>query len=58
MDSVEAFRRALALEAILHTITKGDTKRRIEILVAHELAKKGIYKTATGYSSGPIATAA
>ena len=58
MDSIEAFRRALAIEAILHTITKGDTNRRIEILVAHELAKKGLYKTATVYTFDSMVAAA
>jgi hypothetical protein len=58
LQCVEAFRRALAIEGILHDITKGDIKRRIDILVAHDLAMKGIYKTGTGYSFGPAATAA
>lgn len=58
LQSTEAFRRALAIEGILHGITKGDIKRRIEILVAHDLAKKGIYKTATGYRFGSATVAA
>lgn len=58
LRSVEAFRRALAIEGILHVITKGNIKRRIEILVAYDLAKKGIYKTETGYRFGQATVAA
>jgi hypothetical protein len=58
LRSVDAFCRALATEGMLHGITKGDMKRRIDILVAHDLAKQGIYKTATGYRYGPPTIAA